>query len=432
MRIAILGVLVLAALIIPNLAPVAAEGGPPLSARDESEVPIPQMGDVSHSLLAEHAAKSYSLDEDQTGWISQGAWDEDHCSLAIYPPAGPLCFPGIPNGHHSWDPDSDLYWTQPEWWGDFGSGLSHASDLFGRALNAYHNGKIESAYLWLGRTMHLLGDLATPAHVLLDSHLPGDGDSYENWLSESNHENTLSWIESNPPGEEWNFSFHDLPTWEQLSYEVKIELNSASQRYGGRNTGRELWEQGPVGEEAVIFRLMYLIAEETDNWDSNDVKGEQFHGDVTDPEYLAQIRDTIFPILARQSTALIDYFQQTVLLPQAPIPQTPLNDGWIVLNPPELTWEPEGVDATYEIELADNPYFTEPLVRDSTTSTGFTPETTLAGGRYYWRVRVSTIENLSDWSEVWSFKVGWRVSMPVICSRCQNISPVRGEMEDMR
>lgn len=418
MRIAIWGFQVLVALLIPNLAPVSAEGSPPLSGREESEVPIPQMGDVSHSFLAEHAAQSYSLDEDQTGWISQGAWDEDHCSLTIYPPGGPLCFPGIPNGHHSWDPDTDLFWTQPEWWGDFGSGLSHANDLFERALNAYHDGKHESAYLWLGRTMHLLGDMATPAHVLLDSHLPGDDDSYENWLSEADHENTLSWIESNPPGEEWNFGFHNFPAWEQLSYETITELNSASQRYGGRNSGRELWELGPVGEDAVIFRLMYLIAEEADNWDSNDVPGEQFHGDVIDPEYLVQIRDTIFPTLARQGMALIDYFQQTVLLPLAPHPLTPPSDDWIVVNPPKLTWEPEGVDSTYEIELAGNPDFTEPLVRDSTTSTGCIPEISLSGGRYYWRVRVSTNDNLSDWSEVWSFMIMWRVLLPMICESC--------------
>ena len=52
MRIAILEVLVLAGLLLSNLASVAAEGSPPLSARDDPEVPIPQMGDVSHSFMA--------------------------------------------------------------------------------------------------------------------------------------------------------------------------------------------------------------------------------------------------------------------------------------------------------------------------------------------------------------------------------------------
>ncbi len=432
MQIAILGVPVLAALLFSTLAPVPAETRPALSSRDESEVPIPQMGDVSHSFLAEHAAQSYSLDEDQTGWITQGAWDEDHCSLVIYPLGGPLCFPGIPNGHHSWDPDSDLYWTQPEWWGDFGSGLSHASALFERAVDAYHDEKMEAAYLWLGRAMHLLGDMATPAHVLLDSHLPGDGDSYEDWLSEANHENTISWITSNPPGEEWKFDFHDLPTWEELSYEVQNELNAASQRYGGRDTGRELWELGPVGEDAVIFRLMYLIAEEADNWDSNDVQGEQFHGDATDPEYLAQIRETLFPILTRQSTALIDYFQQTVLTEPAPRLLSPLDGEMVPDNPPLLKWDPVGIKPSYEIEIDVDQDFIEPVITGETIATTFTPDAKLVSGEYFWRVRAYKVDWTSDWSEVWSFKVGWRVSMPIICSQCQNISPVRGEIEDLR
>jgi hypothetical protein len=56
----------------------------------------------------------------------------------------------------------------------------------------------------------------------------------------------------------------------------------------------------------------------------------------------------------------------------------------------------EGVGSTYEIKLADNPDFAEPLVRDSTTSTGYTLETSLAGGRYYWRVRVLQTDIPSD------------------------------------
>ncbi len=135
----------------------------------------------------------------------------------------------------------------------------------------------------------------------------------------------------------------------------------------------------------------------------------------------------VFPIFIRQSTALIDYFQQTILPPLAPNPLTPPNDDWIAVNPPPLTWEPEGVDSIYEIEIAENPEFSEPFVRESTTLTAFTPELFFDGGKYYWRVRVLQNDNPSNLSEVWSFKVGWRVSMPLICSQCQNISPVLGE-----
>jgi hypothetical protein len=54
---------------------------------------------------------------------------------------------------------------------------------------------------------------------------------------------------------------------------------------------------------------MFLMAEEADNWDSDDVQGEQNHGDLGDPTYLTQMRDTLFPSLVRYSAALIDYFE---------------------------------------------------------------------------------------------------------------------------
>lgn len=82
----------------------------------------------------------------------------------------------------------------------------------------------------------------------------------------------------------------------------------------------------------------------------------------------------VFPILIRQSTALIDYFQQTILVPKAPNPLSPPNNDWIVVNPPQLSWEPVGVDSTYEIELDDNRDFIEPIVSESTTLPAFTPE----------------------------------------------------------
>jgi hypothetical protein len=177
---------------------------------------------------------------------------------------------------------------------------------------------------------------------------------------------------------------------------------------------------------------MYLIAEEADNWDSNDVQGEQFHGDTTDPEYLAQIRDTLFPILAWQSTALIDYFQQTVLTEPAPRLLSPLDGEMVPDNPPLLKWDPVGIKPSYEIEIDVDQDFIEPVITGETIATTFTPDAKLVSGEYVWRVRAYKVDWTSDWSEVWSFKVGWRVSMPIICSQCQNISPVRGEIEDLR
>lgn len=380
----------------------------------DQEPPEPQMGDVSHSLLAQHAAESYGLTTQQSDRVSQGAWDEDHCSLELYPPEGPLCFPGIPNGHHSWDPDTNLFWDEPAWWGDFGPGLSHAVDLYSRAVDAYESDRVKAAYLWLGRAMHMLGDASTPAHVLLDSHLPGDSDSYENWLSEDSHLHTRSWIIANPAGNEWRTGFRDLPTWEELTEDLQIQLDNASQVYGGRNSGSELWELGPTGIDVVIFRLMYLLAEEADNFDSDDVLGEKIHGDLADEVYLTEIRNTLFPILIRNSTALISYFQHTVMAEPAPKLLSPVDGEMVADNPPSLKWDPVGVKPTYEIEIDVDQDFIEPTITGETISTSFTPEVMLTNGEYFWRVRAYKTDWTSDWSEVWSFKVRWRVSMPVV------------------
>ncbi len=403
-------------LIVMLLVPAARGSGHHRLTVPGSEPQAPQMPDVSHSMLAEHAAQSHSLTLEQVDWISQGAWDEDHCSLTIYPPSGPWCFPGIPNGHHSWDPDTDLYWTEPALWGDFGSGLSHANDLFTRAADAYGRGDTGAAYLWLGRTMHMLGDVSTPAHVNLDTHLPGDEDTYEGWLSENDHSNTLAWIAAYPPGAQWDMDFDDLPAWEELSLDIQTQLFQASQEYGERGSGQALWELGPVGEDPVIFRLMYLLAEEADNWDSDDVLGEQYNGDLTDPGYLAQIRDILFPLLARHSTALIAYFEGTVLPPPAPQLISPI-DGEVMLNdPPAFRWALVGVDPIYEIEISASPDFNELSAGGTTSTPTFTPGSPLGGGTYYWRVRATTTAGTGDWSQVWSFQINWRVLVPLILS----------------
>lgn len=379
------------------------------------EAPLePQMPDVSHELLAEHAAQSHQMTPDQVGWLSQGAWDEDHCSLTIYPPSGPLCFPGIPNGHHSWDPDTNLFWTEPAWWGDFGPGLEHADILFRRAVNAFEGGNAPAAYLWLGRSVHMLGDAGTPAHVLLDTHLPGDPDTYENWLSQDGQANTRAWIQANPPDPAWDMDFHMLPVWEALDIELQGELNQASQVYGGRSSGQALWELGPIGNDRVLFQLMFLIAEAADNWDSDDIQGEHFHGEVSDPGYLTQIREDLFPLVTRYSSGLIGYFEQTVLPPPPPILISPADGGRIIGNSPEFRWHPVGVDPIYRIEIAEDPEFNHTILSEQTGVPAFRPDPILSPGQYYWRAQATTVVGTGNWSTVWSFQIDWIVYAPLV------------------
>ena len=156
----------------------------------------------------------------------------------------------------------------------------------------------------------MLGDMATPAHVHLDTHLPPfDTDPYEMWLGEDDRANTRAWIATHPAAPAWDLAFYDLPAWPELGADLQGQLEAASQMYGGRSSGQELWQFGSAGIDAVVFRLMFLMAEEADNWDSDDVGGEQYPGDLDDAAYLAQMRDTLFPGVVAYSAALIDYFE---------------------------------------------------------------------------------------------------------------------------
>lgn len=291
---------------------VAGQGPPRLASATGEGPPTPEtpraveMPDESHRLLAEHAAQSHGLDASQVAWIATGAYDEDHCVWNPYPP----CIPFVPNGWHSWNPDTGEWWTDPIIWPDFGSGLVHADRLLLKALEEQVGGDAEAAYRYLGRAMHMLGDMATPAHVHLDTHLPPfDTDPYEIWLGEDDRANTRAWIAVHPAAPQWDLAFYDLPAWSELGADLQGQLDGASQAYGGRSSGEELWQLGPAGIDVVVFRLMFLMAEEADNWDSDDVAGEQFPGDLDDAAYLVQMRDTLFPLLVPYSAALIDYFE---------------------------------------------------------------------------------------------------------------------------
>jgi hypothetical protein len=89
------------------------------------------MPDESHRLLAAHAAASHGLPAVLAAWIAQGARDEDNCVIDPYPP----CVWGSPTGYHSWDPDTDAFWTDLPL---FGSALERAEDVFARAVEARH------------------------------------------------------------------------------------------------------------------------------------------------------------------------------------------------------------------------------------------------------------------------------------------------------
>lgn len=274
---------------------VAAEIPP----EDLNESKQPTLPDLTHQYLALHAAESHGNSSDQTVWIAQGAYDEDH----QIPPTF---------GWHSWDPDTGRYWWSPT--GD-GPALERANMLFGEAVDLYASDS-EAAWKLLGQSLHLLQDESTPAHAHADPHACiagiGDCDAYETWLGENNLVNTWTWIDAHPPGIQWDMHFTELPNWFDLPPEMQTQLEDANDAYGGRTSGQELWEAGPIGIDPVLFRLMYLMAESADNYNSGGTRvfpGEIYNGNLGDPSYLAEMRDDLFPYAVTYSTGWIDYFE---------------------------------------------------------------------------------------------------------------------------
>jgi len=67
-----------------------------------------------------------------------------------------------------------------------------------------------------------------------------------------------------------------------------------------------------------------------------------------------------------------------------------------------MTWDDLGDDITYQITLSDDEDFTTMLV-DSTTTKASIDVTLVANITYYWKVKASTENSESEWSEVYSF-----------------------------
>ncbi len=79
-----------------------------------------------------------------------------------------------------------------------------------------------------------------------------------------------------------------------------------------------------------------------------------------------------------------------------------------------LNWEAvTGItlDITYELQLSTNAEFVDAVTFPRTSLTAMTMSDLLFGGTYFWRVRAYDGEDVSAWSEAWSFTVVWTVSM---------------------
>jgi len=67
------------------------------------------------------------------------------------------------------------------------------------------------------------------------------------------------------------------------------------------------------------------------------------------------------------------------------------------------------IEILYELQLANNPEFVDAVTFAKTNVTAEVMSDLLFGNKYYWRVRAFDGDDVSGWSETWSFDITWTV-----------------------
>jgi len=140
---------------------------------------------IAHPFLADKSVALFNsqnpankLTSQKMGWIKQGAEEED-----------------IPIRwmNHFYDPNTGFglpgYAPANVW-----ANLSLAQITYARgdqtwqtAISAYVNGDEKRAFIALGHVLHLIEDMAVPAHTRIDTH--AEGDPYEDWVKANVNKN---------------------------------------------------------------------------------------------------------------------------------------------------------------------------------------------------------------------------------------------------
>jgi len=189
--------------------------------------------------------------------VCEGTYDEDADIDPRMESDRTVAWLGMFNsGTHFWNPDGGPAGGLLDRVGsipvnrDRQNAYQRALGLYGNALDRYRSDP-HAAYYLLGRAAHLLGDMATPAHVHLDPHISdndstGD-DSYEEFLA-------------------GRYVHHDRLTG-RIAFEKDFPLSGlAAQDLSG------LPSDGFEGEHP-LFRLFLSLARLSQTIDSDDAEG---------------------------------------------------------------------------------------------------------------------------------------------------------------
>lgn len=253
--------------------------------------------------------------------LSQGAYDEDEWTIWQG-----LSFTYL---HHGWDPKVNGYWYHWAPLGNRGSALEWADHYFEQALVEYRIDKA-AAYHTLGRVAHLLGDIATPAHVYLESHGPlGCPDAYEDYLVANKSIISQSLVQT------WDY--RDLRCNVPVEFTDQVR-DAYNQHVGGNDSSNTIWTNGPViytnsslpsagnRVDPDLFHIFYKLAEITNDYDGDIHDGEgvgsSYHAnrgwrhwiqtcpldDYVDDSFALHLTTTLMPESARAIANMLELF----------------------------------------------------------------------------------------------------------------------------
>jgi hypothetical protein len=174
--------------------------------------------------------------------LIEGTWEEDNGEYTVGNQGPRRSFVHFWNPDGSYDSGLDL---TAYGLGAYQSSLEVAQEHFYQAVTHYVSGDKTGAYYWLGRTAHLLQDLAVPAHVQLDPHtsLLLNADNYESFNGS------------------WEFHYKHVTS---LSPFTTIPSQPYSQYL--RNV--------PSSYNVTLTNLLFDLADKTDEFDSDDRDGD--------------------------------------------------------------------------------------------------------------------------------------------------------------
>jgi hypothetical protein len=154
-----------------------------------------------------------------------------------------------------WEEDCNFHFLRHFWDADTGGGLggaqdarSYAEEIYGDAVGLYLAGEVEAAWYELGRVLHLLQDLANPAHGHLDAH--GSADPSNNFEALTDE------------------LFEDLLDDGELDGLQPLDARSLAP------TPCPPRSAGSPQQAQPLFRLFLHVAETADFFESGDVAGE--------------------------------------------------------------------------------------------------------------------------------------------------------------